>query len=461
MFDAYVAHHARLRPTAPAIVTAAGATSFATFDAEITRTAILLRTLAGGTDRPVAVEIENVRLNWLVTLALARLGLPSAPGADRDCPLRISDRAAADPTLLIGEREIAAILSGPVPMLARPARAPEDCGRILLSSGTTGQEKRIALSWRMIDASIRNVPVTYGAMPGPWLTATGNHTILGFVLALGCWGLGEALLMPDRPLDGAQLRALRPRLVAMTPGQLDHLLDDLPADMPRQSVRVVTGGGPMPPRLLARTRRALTEDLMSVYGASECGAVAVATPALCDRVPWAAGVVLPGVTVEIVDESGDAVAVGALGHVRIRSDRTANAYLRGEADAFREGWFWPGDLGRLDTQGVLCLEGRADDLMNLGGQKVLPAWIEAAALTAPGVREAAAFSLIDDDGWERCWLAFAVEDGFEEQALGEALRPQLAAAERISWLHVDRLPRNAMGKIERNRLRDLARTITD
>lgn len=462
MFDAYIALHARLRPDAPAIVTPKGTIDFAKFDASVTRTALLLRALDAGPDRPVAIEIEDLYLNWLVTLALARLGIPSSPGADRECPLRVSDRADKDPTLLIGEREIAAILSGPSPALPRANPAPDALGRILLSSGTTGTEKRIPLSWRVIEASIRNVPIAYGAAPGPWLMETGIHTILGFVLTLGCWGLGNPILMElDRPLTGDQLIAMRPGLIGTTPTQLGNLLGALAPDFPKQPVRIVTGGGPVPPQLLARTRRVLTDDLVSVYGASECGAVAVATTSLLERTPAVTGAILPGVTVQIVDDRDEAVAPGELGHVRIRSDRVAGPYLLGDADAFRDGWFRPGDLGRLDAQGLLRLEGRADDLMNLGGQKVLPAWVEAAALTAPGVSEVAAFSLVDADGWERCWLAIVAGEGFDAAALGEALKPQLTAADTINWLHVDRLPRNAMGKIERNRLRDEARAFSN
>ncbi|MET0252134.1 MAG: fatty acid--CoA ligase family protein [Novosphingobium sp.] len=195
-----------------------------------------------------------------------------------------------------------------------------------------------------------------------------------------------------------------------------------------------------------------------MYGASECGAVAVASAGVLARSPSAAGFVLPGVTVEIVDDQDANVAVGELGHVRIRSDRVAGGYLRGgEASAFRDGWFRPGDLGRLDADGLLSLEGRADDLMNVRGQKVLPAWIEAAARTASGVQEVAAFSVIDAEGWERVWIAVVANEAFSEPALAQALRHQLADAEKISWLKVDRLPRNAMGKVERNRLRDRAR----
>ncbi|MET0252133.1 MAG: hypothetical protein ABW203_08150 [Novosphingobium sp.] len=255
MFDAYVSHHARLRPDAPAIVTPGGVIGFARLDVDVARTSALLRQLEAGADRPVAVDVQDLYLHWVVTLALARLGVPSAPAADGDCPLRVADHAGAAASYLIGEREIAAMLSGPVPVLPRPKVAPEGLGRIMLSSGTTGAEKRIALSWAAIDAGIRNVPVAYGAASGPWLMATGVQTILGFVLTLGCWGLGAPVLMGlGGPLPAAEVLATRPGLIAMTPGQLARFLDELPAGHPRHPVRVVTGGGPVPAQLLARAR---------------------------------------------------------------------------------------------------------------------------------------------------------------------------------------------------------------
>nr|WP_164549418.1 fatty acid--CoA ligase family protein [Tsuneonella rigui] len=220
----------------------------------------------------------------------------------------------------------------------------------------------------------------------------------------------------------------------------------------------MTGGGPVPRKLLARTQAVLTHDFRSVYGASECGAVAIASPALIERSSAAAGYVLPGVTVQIVDEHGVPVASGELGHVRIRSDRVAKGYLRGKSEAFQDGWFISGDIGRLDPDGLLTLEGRADDLLNLRGQKVLPAWVEAAAERAPGVVEAAAFSVQDEDGWERCWIAVVAGGAFSEAAFTDAMKVPLLVAEKISWVLLDELPRNAMGKIDRNVLRERARS---
>lgn len=460
MFDAYIAHHARLRPSAPAIVVPGASVSFAALDACVTRAARLLRVIEAPADQPVAVDVRDQQLAWLLTLALARLGIPSAPGIDTGCELRISDRADDDATFVIGQPELATILSGPVQPLPRPTCEPNRLGRVLPSSGTTGSTKRIALDWRTIDAGIRNVPIAYGGAGGPWLMATGIHTILGFVLTLGCWALGKAVVIGlDREPDETFLQAMGPGLLAMTPMQIGRLVDGLTAGHPKQPIRIVTGGGPIPPTLLARTRRALTDDIVSVYGASECGAVAVADAALLDRAPNATGIVLPGVTVEIVSDLGRPVTPGAIGHVRVRSDRVASGYIDGPAAAFRDGWFWPGDLGRMDADGLLVLEGRADDLMNLGGEKIVPGWIEDAARLAPGILDVAAFSLPDPDGWERCWLAIVAGEDFEEQALTAALSGQVALVHTLHWFRVASLPRNAMGKVERNRLRQSARLV--
>jgi 2,3-dihydroxybenzoate-AMP ligase len=244
MFEVYVRHHARLQPHAPAIIVPAGAISFARLDADVTRAAVMLRALDAGPDRPVAVAIDDFYLNWVVILALARLGVPSSPGLDAGCPVRVSQHVGDNATLHIGEREIAAMLTGPVPAFDVPAAAPDALGRILPSSGTTGSEKRVALSWRMIEASIRNVPVAYGTAPGPWLMATGTHTILGFILTLGCWAVGNPVLMVENPAENpCQVLALQPSLLAMTPGQLGHFLDGMDGPHEGRPLRIVTGGG--------------------------------------------------------------------------------------------------------------------------------------------------------------------------------------------------------------------------
>lgn len=458
VFDSYIAFHARTRPSAPAVVATDGSVTFEKFNRDIDRAATELAHLSIAPTELVAVTTAVPYLEWVLVLALARLGIASAPASDTGSVTIVGDgtRRPDDVDRLLDRTAIERIFSGPVSEVAAVRPDPGALARVLQSSGTTGERKRVGMSWTVIDAAIRNAFIAYGSPSGPWLAATGIDTILGLVVTLACWASGNpAVLGMTGRLDPAKLAKLRPRMIALVPDQLKQLLDDLPAAQSLEPLRIVSGGGPVPPSLARRVREHCAADLRSVYGASETGSVAVAGLDMLEQQPGAAGVVLPLVKVEVVDDHGQTVPRGKLGRIRVSSDRVADHFV-GEAVA-GERCFDTGDLGRLGADGTLFVDGRTDDIMNLAGHKVLPAWVEAAALGCPGVADAAAFAVPDNDGLDRCWLAVVATDDFDEARLTQALATRLHWISNIRLIRLDRLPRNAMGKVERDQLRALAK----
>jgi acyl-CoA synthetase (AMP-forming)/AMP-acid ligase II len=124
------------------------------------------------------------------------------------------------------------------------------------------------------------------------------------------------------------------------------------------------------------------------------------------------------------------------------------------AERFRDGWFYTNDVGRRLPDGRIVLEGRADERMNLGGGKFMPGVLEAAALECAGVRDCAAFAAPDEAGLDVCWLAVVADPAFDRAGLVPHLAryPNLPPP-KFAW--IDAIPRNAMGKVERTKLRDL------
>lgn len=464
MFDEYIAFHARSRPDAPAVVIGEREISFAQLNADVDRaaTALSVLTVAGET---VSVAVREEYLRWVAVLALARAGAASAPASERSARFRVSDQAAdaedAGTVHLSAERILQDAAARFVPV--RPN--PDALGRLMHTSGTTGAEKRIALSWRAIDHSIRNVGIIYGAPLGRWLPVTGLGTVLGLTLTLGAWAAGQAVILGSGGMVTPALLALRPTLVGLVPDQLRRLLQTLPADFaPMPELRIIVGGGAVPPALAREARSRLSPDLRSVYGTSETGAAAIAEGTLLEEQARAAGYAIPGTRIEIVGAEGREAAAGEQGRVRIRNDRAVTFYVDdpdATAEAFGEGWFYPGDLGRMRDDGLLLIDGRSDDLMNFGGHKVLPARLEEAVATCAGVREAAAFAVADARGIDRCWLAIVTSEGFDPAALIGAIRRALPRPPPIRWVVVSELPRNAMGKVQRDRLRALVAALPE
>ena len=125
------------------------------------------------------------------------------------------------------------------------------------------------------------------------------------------------------------------------------------------------------------------------------------------------------------------------------------------AKYFRDGWFRTTDLARMREDGLLFVEGRADELMNLGGHKVLPGTIDAALAACPGVKEAAAFPFASKGGIDRCGIAVVAGEGFDEEIVRRAAASELMPIQRTEVMLVDSLPRNMMGKVERLKLREM------
>lgn len=459
VFDNYIAFHARTKPEATAVVAVDGSVTFERFDHDINRAMFELIHLSAGPGESASVAVASPYLKWVLVLALARLGIATASSSDKGSKQLIGDgsKRSGEVTQMLDGAAIARIFGGSTKTIRRVRPDPQALARVLQSSGTTGEQKRVGMSWEVIDAAIRNAFVAYGAPKGPWLASTGIDTILGLVVTLACWAAGNpAVLGIYGRLRPDQLAIVRPRLIALVPDQLQRLLDDLPEGYEKQPLRIISGGGPVPPPLAKRTRLHLTSDLLSVYGASETGAVAVADLALLEQEAGTAGYILPMVEVEIVNELGKPQPSGVQGLIRVRSNRVVDHFFSDEqknADRVRERWFHSGDLGRLREDGLLMIDGRVDDIMNLAGHKILPGWVEKAALSYTEVADAAAFAVPDDYGLDRCWLAVVTKPGFTDAQLSAALGAQLDWLTQIKLLKLDQLPRNRMGKVQRDQLR--------
>jgi acyl-CoA synthetase (AMP-forming)/AMP-acid ligase II len=463
-FDAFIAYQARLQPGAVAVATPSGSLSFAELDAMVNRFAAALTPL-GLSDRAIcAVQFGNAVTHWLVVLALARLGVASACANDAAAPFRITDQPGEGGNTFVATDQWVQTVSKCQPAV-RPSAARDETspGRILLSSGTTGVQRRVSLSWQLIDRNTRNALIAYGPVdPGPWLLEPGIDTAMGFTITLAAWATGHAVVFRGGLDLADSLARFAPALVGLVPVQLQHMLDSLPATFaPIESMRILVAGGLLSPALARAARRRLTPDLRIFYAASECGAVTIGDSRLLDHQEGAVGYALPGVTVEIIDEAGQLVRDGRRGEIRIRSDRLGQAYP-GDAGAtspvFRDGWFHPGDLGRRLEDGLLLIEGRIDDLMNIGGVKILPGHIEALLRECQGVADVAAFALPDPDRVGQWCLAVVVQAEFDRDLAVENIRRRLPSLPMAYLVFVSAIPRNVMGKVDRAILCGIART---
>jgi long-chain acyl-CoA synthetase len=254
------------------------------------------------------------------------------------------------------------------------------------------------------------------------------------------------------------LREVRPTSVFCVPTQLHRLLalPDLIADDLASLALLAHAGAPCPVPLKERVLAVAPEGAVwEFYGSTE-GQFTVASPEVWRSSPGTVGVARPDRRIEVRGEDGRSVAPGQVGtvwahvppHARFTywrdPGRTAAAW---DGDAFTVG-----DLGRLDAAGRLTLEGRPGDLVISGGVNVYPAEVERALLGLPGVAEAVAFGVPDEEWGERLLAAVVPWPGhtLDGEALRAAVRAEVSRAKvPKAVLVVEELPRSPTGKVRR------------
>ena len=212
----------------------------------------------------------------------------------------------------------------------------------------------------------------------------------------------------------------------------------------------VSGSAPLDPSLFRAIAAGTGQAPIERYGMSET-VMLTSNPLSGERKAGSVGLPLPGVDVRLgqdggVEVRGPNVFAGYWG----RADATAQAFTT-------DGWFRTGDIGTYDEDGYLYLVGRASDLIITGGYNVYPREVEDVIGELPDVLDVAVVGLPDSTWGERvaAFYVSASGDLIEEDALTILLENRLAGFKHPRvWIRVDELPRNAMGKVRRDVLRD-------
>lgn len=344
------------------------------------------------------------------------------------------------------------------------AVAPDALAALLYSSGTTGKPKGIMLSHRNLATNAEALTAAWGF--------TRNDVLLhvlplfhvhGLFIALGCTLMSGSRLIFHAKFDPAQVLEALPlsRVMMGVPTFYTRLLahPGLTADVCR-SVRLFTSGSAP---LLAETWHAFRERtghaVLERYGMTETSVIA-SNPLDGERRPGAVGPALAGGELRVVDDADHPVPAGTTGHVQVRGPSVFRGYWRQpektREDFTADGFFRTGDDGVLDAAGYLTLVGRAKDLIISGGLNVYPSEVESVLDALPGVLESAVVGLPHADFGEQVAAVIVLQPGaaWDEAAARGAVRAQLAPYKCPKQYHVaTALPRNAMGKVQKNLLR--------
>ena len=340
------------------------------------------------------------------------------------------------------------------PAEATVPRAAGDLASLIYTSGTTGRSKGAMLSHGSLAANALALHEAWGFTPDDVLLhALPVFHVHGLFVALHCALLsGCPMVWLPKFADAEVLAGLERATVMMgVPTFYTRLLAN--PGFTRETaagVRLfISGSAPLLPSTFAEFEDRTGQRILERYGMSE--AVIITTNPLAGaRLAGSVGYPLPGVELRI--GGGEATGV-----IEIRGPSVFSAYWRmpeKTAEEFTaDGFFITGDVGHRDPDGRVWISGRAKDLIISGGYNVYPKEVELVLDEAPGVIESAVIGVPHPDFGEGV-VAVVMGQGDEAAMIAEA-RGQLAAykaPKRIVF--VDELPRNAMGKVQKNLLRE-------
>ncbi|HEY9538530.1 MAG TPA: malonyl-CoA synthase [Kiloniellaceae bacterium] len=346
------------------------------------------------------------------------------------------------------------------------ARADDDLAAILYTSGTTGRSKGAMLSHANLGSNTLTLRDTWGFSADDVLIhALPVFHTHGLFVATHCVLLSGSRMLFVNRFDADTVLDLMPRATAMmgVPTFYTRLLAN-----PRLTRAACAGmrlfvSGSAP--LLAETFHAFEvrtgHRILERYGMTET-TMNTSNPLDGERIAGTVGFPLPGVELRVVDEDGRTLPQGAVGVLEVKGPNVFRGYWRQPektaAEFRKDGFFITGDVATIDERGYVHIVGRAKDLIISGGFNVYPKEIELCIDAIAGVQESAVIGVPHPDFGEAV-LAVVKRAGGGPEVTAEAIQATAKAAlanfkvpKKVFF--VDELPRNTMGKVQKNLLRD-------
>jgi acyl-CoA synthetase (AMP-forming)/AMP-acid ligase II len=451
-----------------------------------------------GSDR-VATLLRNGRESLEVALGAQKFGIVACPLNTWAKPKELKATvSASDPSIMIYDTAHAEQIEECVPediplvfvgdeskalrgsidyeeLLAdQPTQPPSpftrDAGSpkvIIHTSGTTGTPKGAARNASAAGVGaltnlLQVVPYRRDDVvfcPAPLFHSFGLATVT-FATALGATLVLPEKFDPENSL--AMIEKYRATAASFVPVMIKRIVnldDEIKARYNLATLRVVmASGSAMGEELRKAATKVFGEVLYDLYGSTEAGWVAIARPEDIATHPKSVGKAVPGIEVEIFDKENNPADTGETGEIHVRSEVLFEGYTSGDDEKEdKDGFMSIGDLGHLDDEGYLYIEGRADDMVVVGGENIYPAEIEEVISSLSGVDDVAVFGVPDEEYGE-VLCAFVVGKSSQD-AVKKACKSELASYKVPRRVEkVKELPRTSTGKVVK---RELVESVED
>lgn len=420
-------------------------------------------------------------LNW-------RLAAPEHKQMLQDCPPRV---LIVEPEFIAQTQGIGDALSGisRVATAGAPdgwvawdeftARGDADAPRdpavggdtpllICYTSGSTGKPKGVLLTQRAIEVNAANSEDMHELTAAdvilntlPLFHVGGLNNLTTPALKTGCTVVLHAKFDPAATFDAIETEGIT--LTVLVPAQLDMMMADrrwTSADFSK--LRMITTGSTIVPRHVIQAVHDKGVPLVQVYGSTETCPIAVYLKAGdAMRKVGSTGRVGKHCQLRLVDGDGNDVAPGATGEIWIKGGNVMSGYWQApEATAavLNDGWFRSGDMGHLDADGYLWVDGRSKDMIITGGENVYPAEIENLLIESPDIAEASVVGK-SDPRWGEVVVAVVVPKNghrLDGETVLKLLDGRIARYKQPKEVFiVEALPKTALGKIRKEDVRQL------
>jgi long-chain acyl-CoA synthetase len=466
----HLVFRAKLQPDGIALQSLSSSTNYRALLALVRKTAERLRQAGVKPGQVVLTCLPNKNVDWIVTLALFHEGAITCSNhgfSETPAELNvdfsiINKNASFNPpgqAILVDASWFESEQTGAAPEIAPQAYPSADslC-RLVLTSGTTGHRKVVPLTVRHVEDRARSYIARWSAF-GSEINAMALSTYGGFNVALCNLMAGTPLYTASNPSELVTLLSqFQVGFLAGSPLQLGNFVEEIK----KRSIRLTSlkavryGGGAASVRLIRNIQGYLCGNVIDAYSSTEAGNTAAHLSHTAMHIPGAAGYSLPDVEFQVVGPNDEPLPLGQEGTIRVKTPYMVNGYYNNPdltEKFFKQGWFYPGDRGRIQEDGLLVLSGRESELINRGGVKIDPVALDHPICEFDGVEDAAVFGIENASGVQEVCAALVVGESFQFDALKEFLKNRFGLARSPDhFFRVDKIPRNQMGKPLRHEL---------
>ena len=355
-------------------------------------------------------------------------------------------------------------LKKPIKRIDTDRVGADDVAVIFYTSGTTGQPKGVMLTHRNIMFGGANAAQNYGLRDDDITLAVLPlvHVFANASPVLGSFSSGGKVVVLKQFKTHHVYEAIGHHKITWFPGvptMFKYLLSDFSSDHRHlSSLRMgLSGGASLPVESLRQFETTFSAKILEVYGLTESTGLVTSNPVFGVRKPGSIGITVSGVETKIVDPFGEDSPRGDVGELLFRGPNATIGYWNRPDETnkrMRNGWVYTGDHVYQDDDGYFYLVGRENELIISGGFNIYPKEIEGVLSSHPNIHEVAVIGISDPDKGDIPKAFVVLKHGSEvkEEELRNYCSKNLASYKIPKFKFIRELPKNAVGKIAKNRL---------